>query len=64
MFVNSYYYLFDSHSRNERGLVIENGRSILLKFRDLLNVENYLTELYVEPYNKPEPFFANYNLSM
>ena len=68
MSLSGNYYLFDSHSRNERGLIIDNGYSVLLKFQNLKHVENYLTEVYVEPYCKTEPLhcqvqFVQVNIS-
>ena len=35
----NFFYVFDSHSRDERGLNIANGRSILLKFRYIFQIE-------------------------
>ena len=52
-----YYYLFDSHSRDERGLVVEDGQSVLLKFRDLLQVEKYIQVVYLEFRDSQSEFF-------
>jgi len=40
-------YLFDPHSRDNRGQITDSGRSVLLKFQTLHNVENYIKEIYV-----------------
>jgi len=44
---NSSVYLFDPHSRDIRGQITDNGRSVLLKFQTLHNVESYIKEVYV-----------------
>ena len=41
-------YLFDSHSRDERGLTVADGTSVLLKFKNLLEVEKYMQVTYLE----------------
>ena len=33
------YHLFDSHSRDERGLSVIDGTSVLMKFNDLFEIE-------------------------
>ena len=43
-----YFYLFDSHSRDEQGLSIVGGTSVLLKFSDLTEVEKYIQVFYLE----------------
>ena len=43
-----YFYLFDSHIRDERGLRVDPGTSVLLKFRDLTEVEKYIQVFYLE----------------
>ena len=40
-YLNSYY-LFDSHSRNGQGSMIPQGKSVLLKFAGLQDIEKYL----------------------
>ena len=35
----NFFYVLDSHSRDERGLNIANGRSVLLKFRYIFEIE-------------------------
>ena len=42
------YYLFDSHSRDERDLSVVDGTSVLMKFRDLYELEKYLQVAYLE----------------
>ena len=39
---NRHFYLFDSHSRDERGLSVEKGTSVLLKFESILEIEQYV----------------------
>ena len=43
-----YFYVFDSHSRDERGLIVlnGNGNSVVLKFQTIREVENYLMVLH------------------
>ena len=41
------YFLCDSHSRNEEGLITPDGTSILLKFKALNDVQNYIEEVYM-----------------
>ena len=45
---HSYFYLFDSHSRDERGSSIVGGTLVLLKFSDLTEVEKYIQVFYLE----------------
>ena len=40
--------MFDSQSRDERGLSIVVGTSVLIKFSDLREVEKYLQVFYLE----------------
>jgi len=40
-------YLFDPHSRSIYGQIDPNGKSVLLKFSTLQNVESYIKEIYV-----------------
>ena len=42
------YYLFDSHSRDERSLSVVDGTSVLIKFMDLYKLEKYLQVAYLE----------------
>ena len=36
------YYLFESHSRDERDLSVVDGTSVLMEFSDLYELEKYL----------------------
>ena len=40
------YFLFDSHSRDSRGITNIIGYSVLMKFSDLLEIERYLEVAY------------------
>ena len=44
----SCYYLFDSHSSDERVLSIVDGTSVLMKFNDLFQIEEYIQVAYLE----------------
>jgi len=39
----------DPHSRSRIGQIEQNGKSVLLKFYALQNVESYIKEIYVPP---------------
>ena len=45
---HNHFYLFDSHSRDEQGLSVAGGTSVLLKFSDLMEVEKYIQVFYLE----------------
>ena len=45
---HNHFYLFDSHSRDERGLSIAAGTSVLLKLSDLMEVEKYIQVFYLQ----------------
>jgi len=49
IWANSSVYLFDPHSRNNCGQIIDDGTSVLLKFPSLQDAENYIKEIYVPP---------------
>ena len=38
----NYYFLFDSHSRDERGISVIDGTSVLMKFNDFFEIEKYI----------------------
>ena len=40
-------FLCDSHSRNEEGFITSDGASVLLKFKTLDDVQNYIQEVYM-----------------
>ena len=44
---HNHFYLFDSHSRDSRGLSVIDGTSVLMKFSDLFEVENYIQVFYL-----------------
>ena len=48
LWTKNFFFLFDSHSRNEDGTISnENlGTSILLKFSSLVSLEHYIYEIY------------------
>ena len=51
------YYLFDSHSRDERDLSVVDGTSVLMKFRDLYELEKYLQVAYLEYRDRKQAYF-------
>ena len=46
--VSCAYYFFDSHSRHARGLAVSDGSSVLLKFSNIQQVENYVQVAHLE----------------
>ena len=52
-----YFYLFDSHSRDEQSLSIVGGTSVLLKFSDLTEVEKYIQVFYLEYRSLEQSYF-------
>ena len=44
----NFFYVFDSHSRDERWLNIANERSVLLKFQYIFEIEKYIQVAYLE----------------
>ena len=48
IFLRNCYYIFDSHSREEKGLSVVDGTTVLMKFRDLYELEKYLQVAYLE----------------
>ena len=40
------YYIFDSHSRSDNGQKCENGTAIVIKFRKLIDLTNYIKSVY------------------
>ena len=51
------YYLFDSHSRDEKGLSVINGVSVLMKFNDLFEIEKYIQVAYLEYRDRQQAYF-------
>ena len=54
---NNLFYLFDSHSRDMNGLCIADGKSILMKFESLLEIEQYIQVIYLEYKDKSQSYF-------
>ena len=52
----SAFFLCDSHSRDEKGYITSNGTSVLLKFKSLHDVQNYITEVYLVQQNTQSTF--------
>ena len=57
MSLQNSFYVFDSHSRDERGLNIPNGRSVLLKFSYIFEIEKYIQVAYLEFRDKQQIYF-------
>ena len=51
------YPLFDSHSRDERGLSVIDGTSVLMKFIDLFEIEKYIQVAYLEYRDRQQVYF-------
>ena len=51
------YHLFDSHSRDERGLSVIDGTSVLIKFIDLFEIEKYIQVAYLEYRDRQQAYF-------
>jgi len=51
------YYIFDPHSRDERGLPSARGTSVLLKFNNLFEVHNYMKFAYLTIFNRYRIWF-------
>ena len=45
---HNHFYLFDSHSRDSRRLSVVDATSVLMKFSDFFEVENYIQVFYLE----------------
>ena len=45
----SYIYLFDSHSRDPYGRIIQDGTSVLLRFKNMLLLSKYIISTYFAP---------------
>ena len=54
--LNDKFYIFDSHSRNERGLTVFDGKSVLLTFSNLHQLENYIQVCYLQCSNRDHVF--------
>ena len=51
------YYLFDSHSCDERGFSVIDGISVLMKFNDLFEIEKYVQVAYLEYRDRRKAYF-------
>ena len=51
------YYLLDSHIRDERGLSVIDGTSVLMKFNDLFEIEKYIQVRYLEYRDRQQAYF-------
>ena len=51
------YYLFDSHSRDERWLSMIHGTSVLMKFNDLFENEKCIQKAYLEYRDRQKAYF-------
>ena len=54
---HNHFYLFDSHSRDEQGLSVAGGTSVLLNFSDLMEVEKYIQVFYLEYRSLEQSYF-------
>ena len=54
---HNHFYLFDSHSRDSRGLSVVDGTSVLMKVSDLFEVENYIRAFYLECDSMEQSYF-------
>ena len=51
------YYFFDSHSRDSRGLSVADGSSVLLKFANILQLENHIQVAHLEYQGRERQYF-------
>ena len=51
------FYVFDSHSRDERGLSVHDGKSVCLKFENLNEIESYIQVVYLEFQSRESTYF-------
>ena len=49
--------MIDSHSRNGQGEMIANGKSVLLKFSNLEDIENYIQLVYMQQRSQSHKYF-------
>ena len=56
MSLQNFFYVFNSHRRDERGLNIPNGRLVLLEFRYIFEIEKYIQTSYLE-FSKQQMYF-------
>ena len=55
--LRNYYYLFDLQSRDERGLNVVDETSVLMRFRDLYELEKHLQVAYLEYRDRQQASF-------
>ena len=53
----NYYCLFDPHSRDEKGLSVIDGTSVLIKFNDPFEIEKYIPAGYLEYRDRQQAYF-------
>ena len=53
----NFFYLFDSHSRNGQGEMIGSGKSVLLEFSHLEDIENYIQVVYMQQRSQSHTYF-------
>ena len=53
----NYSYLFDSNSRDEKGLSVIDGTSVLMKFNDFFENEKYIQVAYSEYRDRQQAYF-------
>ena len=56
-FIRNWYYLLDSHSRDERGLSVIDGTSVLMKFNDFSEIEKYIQVALLEYRDRQQAYF-------
>ena len=54
---HNHFYLFDSHSRDSRGLSVVDGTSVLINFSDLFKIENYVQVFCLECHSMEQSYF-------
>ena len=54
---NQFQYVFKSHSRDERGLLVPNENSVLSKFRNLFELEKYIQVAYLQYRDRAQQYF-------
>ena len=51
------YHLFNLHGRDERGLSVIDGTSVLMKFNDLFEIEKHIQVAYLEYRDRQQVYF-------
>ena len=57
MSLQNFFYVFDSQSRDKKGLNNPNGQLVLLKFRYIFEIEKYVQVTYLEFKDKQRLYF-------